>query len=332
MKKIVSLTVKLTLFFVLIPVVSCKQAAQRTSTEVKTVISVPEFNSDSAYHYTAAQVAFGPRVPNTSAHVACGNYLAGELKRFGAEVIEQETTLQTYDNQSIRAKNIIASFNSDNNQRILLCAHWDSRPFADYDDNPANHRTAISGANDGAGACGALLEIARQTGIAPPAVGIDIILFDAEDWGTPVFDQMKYGSTGWCLGSSYWAQNPHIPNYTAKYGILLDMVSAPGARFYKEYFSMQYAGKIVNRVWETARALGYGDYFINKQGTAVTDDHVEVFKYRKIPCINIIQHDPYSPTGFGDYWHTLNDTMENVSKETLEAVGQTALYVVYNEK
>ena len=332
MKDSIFVTAGLALFLIIAFVVSsCKQATQRTITEVKTIIPVPEFNADSAWHYTAAQVAFGPRVPNTPAHIACGNYLAAELKRLGAEVIEQETTLQTYDKQSIRAKNMIASFNPDNSQRILLCAHWDSRPFADQDANPANHRKPISGANDGAGACGALLEIARQVGIAPPAVGIDIILFDAEDWGTPDFDQRKYGSTGWCLGSKYWAQHPHIPSYKAKYGILLDMVSAPGAKFYKEPLSMQYAGKIVNKVWETARALGYNDYFINQKGTGVTDDHVEVFTYRKIPCIDIIQLDPRSATGFGDYWHTLNDTMDNVSKETLKAVGQTVLYVVYNE-
>jgi Zn-dependent M28 family amino/carboxypeptidase len=323
----------LALIFVSMFIASCKQTTQRAVAGEKTVnIIVPEFNADSAYHYTAAQVAFGPRVPNTPAHVACGNYLAGELRRFGAEVIEQETTLQTYDNQSIRAKNIIASFNPENKQRVLLCAHWDSRPFADEDANPANHRKPIDGANDGAGSCGVLLEIARQVGISPPAIGIDIVLFDAEDWGTPVFDKMKYGSTGWCLGSEYWAKNPHVLDYKARYGILFDMVGAPGAKFYKELFSIQYAGKIVNRVWDTARALGYNDYFINQKGIAVTDDHVQVFTHRKIPCINIIQYDPYSKSGFGDFWHTLDDTMENVAKETLKAVGQTALYVVYNEK
>ncbi|GHV56336.1 glutamine cyclotransferase [Bacteroidia bacterium] len=321
------------IFCLLIAGYSCKQTTQRVAAEEKTIATVvPEFNADSAYQYTAAQVAFGPRVPNTPAHIACGNYLVNELKRLGAEVIEQETTLQTYDKQSLHIKNIIASFNPGNSQRILLCAHWDSRPFADQDPDPANHRKAISGANDGAGACGALLEIARQIGIAPSTVGIDIVLFDAEDWGTPTFDQSKYGSTGWCLGSEYWAKHPHVQNYTAKYGILLDMVSAPGALFYKEYFSMQYAGKTVNRVWDTARAWGYGDYFINQRGSGVTDDHLEVFKYRKIPCIDIIQYDPHSDTGFGHYWHTLDDTMENVSKETLKAVGQTILYVVYNEK
>lgn len=311
---------------------ACKQAAQRAVTEQAIAVAVPDFSADSAYQYTADQVDFGPRVPNTAAHAACGSYLADRLRSFGAEVIEQEATLQTYDNQSLHAKNIIASFDADRSQRILLCAHWDSRPFADNDPDPANHRKAISGANDGAGACGVLLEIARQVGVSRPQVGVDIVLFDAEDWGTPSFDQRQYGSAGWCLGSEYWAKNPHVPNYTARFGILLDMVGAPDAQFYKEYYSMQYAGKIVNRVWDTARALGYGTYFVPQRGTGVTDDHLEVFKHRKIPCIDIIQFDPHSDTGFGTYWHTMNDTMDNVSRETLKAVGQTVLYILYNEK
>jgi hypothetical protein len=312
---------------------ACKQNSQtivQNGNEEKIV--VPEFNADSAYYYTAAQVAFGPRVPNTPAHVACGNYLANELRRFGAEVIEQEAVLQTYNKQSIRAKNIIASFNPENKTRILLCAHWDSRPFADQDSNPENHHTPIDGANDGAGACGALLEITRQIGIQQPTVGVDVILFDAEDWGTPEFDRKNYGSTGWCLGSEYWAKNPHVPNYTAKYGILLDMVSAPGAQFRKEYFSMRNASNIVKKVWEAAQILGYNSYFINKDGEGIEDDHVEVFKYRKIPCIDIIHYDPNLQKGFGDYWHTVNDNMNEVSKETLKAVGQTVLYAVFNEK
>ena len=305
---------------------NCKQTAKPDFN--KETVVVPKFNADSAYAYTANQVAFGPRVPNTTAHRNCGNYLAAELRRFGAEVIEQETTLYTYKNQAIAAKNIIAVFNPEQKKRILLCAHWDSRPFADMDANPANHNKAIDGANDGAGACGVLLEIARQIGQLSPTTGIDILLFDAEDWGTPAFERKQYGSAGWCLGSEYWAKNPHTPNYTAQFGILLDMVSAPNAQFYKEYFSMQYAGKYVDLVWNTAQSLGYGDYFIHQEGTAVEDDHLQVMQYRHIPCINIIQYDPQTG-GFGDYWHTMNDKMEMVSKETMQVVGQTVLYVIY---
>ena len=305
---------------------ACKQPAKTTETAVKQ--TVPTFNADSAYTYTVQQTAFGPRVPNTVSHRACGNYLATELKRFGAEVIEQEATLYTYHKQAIQAKNIIASFAPELKSRILLCAHWDSRPFADHDADAKNHHQAIDGANDGAGACSILLEIARQIGLQAPKVGIDIILFDAEDGGTPEFERNRYGSTGWCLGSEYWAKNPHISTYTAQFGILLDMVSAPNAQFYYENFSLQTAGNVVRKVWNAAQALGYGDYFVNQPGGAVEDDHRNVFRFRHIPCIDIIQYNP-DTGGFGDYWHTLNDNINNVSRETMQAVGQTVLYVIY---
>ncbi|MDR2086778.1 MAG: M28 family peptidase [Dysgonamonadaceae bacterium] len=319
---------KLFIIAVLFSCSSCKQNTQSgVSGEVKK-ISVPSFNPDSAYQYTANQVAFGPRVPNTEAHRQCGRYLAGELKRFGATVVEQEAILYTYNNIALNAKNIIGSFQPENKDRILLAAHWDSRPFADHDANPANHRTPIDGANDGAGACGILLEIARQLSVQQLATGIDILFFDAEDWGAPESD----GLGGWCLGSEYWAQHPHVRNYKARYGILLDMASAKDAVFYKEIYSLYYAGNIVKKVWDAAQAGGYGSYFVDRQGGSIMDDHIAVNKYLKIPCIDIIQYDPDTDTGFGHYWHTLNDNMDAVSKETQKAVGQTLLHVLFNEK
>ena len=309
---------------------SCGKQTNQANKMENSNINIPEFNADSAYVYTENQVAFGPRVPNTQAHKDCGNYLAAELRRFGAQVIEQEAILELYDKRLIEAKNIIASFNTENKNRVLLCAHWDTRPFADHDTDPANHRKPIDGANDGAGACGVLLEIARQIGLQQPTIGIDIILFDAEDWGAPSWETKHDG--GWCLGSIYWANNPHIPNYQARYGILLDMVSAKDARFYKEVISMYYANNIVKKVWETAHSLGYTNYFIDKRGGEIMDDHVPVNQIRKIPCINIIQHDPNTSTGFGHYWHTMKDTMDEVCTETMKAVGQTVIQVIYSEK
>ena len=307
---------------------SCKQNLKTQNNNAENV-SVPVFNADSAYHYTETQVSFGPRVPGTEAHEACGNYLSDELKRLGAEVTEQETTLQLQDKTPVPIKNIIGSFPPENKSRILLFAHWDSRPFADHDPNPDNWNKPIDGANDGAGACAALLEIARQIGMNPPAVGIDVIFFDIEDWGPPTnFTTNNYHYGDYCMGSDYWARNPHIPNYIARYGILFDMVSAPGAQFYKEGYSQQRAPSIVKKVWEAARATGYESYFINKQGITTMDDHVPVMEYRKIPCVNIVHND----NNFGSYWHTMEDNMNNVSKETLTAVGQTVLYVLYHEK
>lgn len=314
----------------LLLVFSCNQSSKSVTQTGKETIQVPAFNPDSAYRYTASQVAFGPRVPNTTAHQACGNYLAGELRRFGATVIEQEATVYTYSNLALNAKNIIGSFLPENKNRILLCAHWDSRPFADYDPNPDNQHKPIDGANDSAGACGILLEIARQMQQQSPGIGVDIVFFDAEDWGAPSFD--RKGEGGWCLGSEYWAKNPHIPGYKARYGILMDMASAHNAQFYKETTSLYYAKNVVNKVWQAAQIAGYDAYFIDREGGSIQDDHIPVNEIRKIPCIDIIQHDPDSKTGFGAYWHTLNDTMEAVSTETLKAVGQTLLYVLYHEK
>ena len=310
---------------------SCKQSPKAQNITTGKIL-VPIFNADSAYHYTATQVSFGPRIPGTETHKACGNYLSGELKRLGASVTEQEAIVYLQDRTPVQIKNIIGSFQPENKSRILLFAHWDSRPYADQDPNPDNWMKPIDGANDGAGACATLLEIARHVGVNPPAVGVDIIFFDMEDWGPPNFPKINNHYGDWCMGSTYWAKNPHIPNYTARYGILLDMVSAPGAQFYKEGFSLQYAPSIVKKVWEASRATGYDAYFINSNGEPITDDHGPVIEYRKIPSIDIVHYVPNSANGFGSYWHTLDDNMSNISKETLTAVGQTVLYVLYHEE
>lgn len=318
--------------------ISCgqKQSSESTTSEVNTTISAadaPQFNADSAYKYTANQVAFGPRVPNTKAHKDCGDYLISELKRLGAKVFVQETMLEAYDGTKLEARNIIGSYDPDNKKRIMLFAHWDSRPFADSDPDEANHYTPIDGADDGAGSVGALLEIARQINQVSPNVGIDIIFFDAEDYGVHEADRKnKFKPDSWCLGSQFWAKNPHVPNYTAEYGILLDMVGHKDAVFYKELISMEYASPVVEKIWNKARSIGYGKYFINAKGGGVTDDHEYVIKGRRIPCANIVYHEPNTEKGFGEHWHTLNDTMDNIDKATLKAVGQTVLEVIYNEK
>jgi hypothetical protein len=309
---------------------SCKQAPPANMTADTPCLSV--FNADSAYFYTERQVSFGPRIPGSAAHSRCCEYLSDELSRFGATVAEQRVTVRLADQSPILITNIIGSFQPENQARILLCAHWDSRPYADQDPDSSHWRTPIDGANDGAGACAVLLEVARQIEITPMSVGLDIIFFDAEDWGKPNFPDTDKHYGNWCMGSNYWAQNPHVPNYTARFGILLDMVSGPDAQFFKEGISMRYASHVVKKVWEAAQAAGYDSYFPNQPGGGVEDDHVQVIKYRNIPCIDIIQYNPDSKTGFAPYWHTLDDAMQNVDKRTLEAVGQTLLYILYKER
>ena len=323
---------KISLLFSICFAFSCSgEKTRQPVANIQEIVKTLSFNADSAYIYTKNQVDFGPRVPGTLAHEACGNYLTAELKRFGATVVEQEADLKLYNGNIIRARNIIGSFQPENKNRILLCSHWDTRPFADRDPDSANHNTPIDGANDGAGSCAVLLEIARQIQIKQPATGIDIIFFDAEDWGAPAFDHNNNGESGYCLGSEYWAKNPHVNNYTARFGILLDMVGAPDAVFYKEYFSMQYAANIVQKVWESAAILGHNRYFVNDKGGGIEDDHLQIIRHRHIPCINIIHYDPQSGSGFGSYWHTLNDNMNHISKDTFRAVGETVMYVIYKE-
>ncbi len=292
-------------------------------------VTSPEFNADSAYQFVANQVNFGPRVPNTKAHKDCGLYLESELKRFGATVFIQEALLKAYNGTMLESRNIIGSYNPEEKKRILLFAHWDSRPYADSDPDRSNHFTPIDGADDGASGVGVLLEIARQIQQKAPAVGIDIIFFDAEDYGTHA-SQIERSPDTWCLGSQFWAKNPHVPNYKAEYGILLDMVGHKDALFYKEQLSFKYGSPIVEKIWKTARDLGYGRFFMNAKGGWLTDDHQYVMAGRNFPCVDIINYDPDSEKGFRAHWHTLDDTIDNISTTTLKAVGQTVLEVIYN--
>ncbi len=318
-----------------ISIVACNSTSSSSNNEAKRkekkTVSVPAFNADSAYSYVSKQVSFGPRVPNTDAHVACANYLANQLKQFGAEVIEQKAELRAFDNTLLHSNNIIGQYKPELNNRVLLFAHWDSRPFADQCQEESEKRQPILGANDGASGVGVLLEIARHLQKADLPIGVDIIFFDAEDYGMPEFYKGEYVEDSWCLGSQYWAQNPHKQNYYAKYGILLDMVGGTNAMFYRERYSMQFAPRVLKKIWQAANELGYSNNFVYEEGGMITDDHVYVNKYLNIPCVDIIQHDPTTSSNFASYWHTHNDNMDAVDKTTLKAVGQTVMHVLFNE-
>lgn len=298
----------------------------------KPAIIVPDFNADSAYAFVAKQIAFGPRVPGSEAHAECARWMESTLHRYTDDVIVQQYKARVFSGKIYDGINIIASFNPTSPNRILLGAHWDARPFADYDPDPANHNTPIDGANDGASGTGVLIEIARQLSMNNPPVGVDIVLFDLEDYGPPQDMQLRESTDWWGLGSQYWSRNPHKPGYTAKYGILLDMVGAENALFPKEGFSMYYAPSVVRKVWQIAAELGFGSYFITDRGTYITDDHYFVNSIAGIPMINIIHLDPASSNGtFYEHWHTVNDNLDQISPETLRVVGQTVLTVIFRE-
>ena len=316
-------------FFVLL-FTACGSKQPKPAEQPQAAVVVPAFNVDSAYHYTAEQVAFGPRVPNSEPHRLCGDWLEAELKRFGAQVTSQRITLRAYDGTVLAARNIIGSFKPETKKRVLLCAHWDSRPWADADPDPKNHRTPILGANDGASGVGVLLEIARQIHAQPTEIGVDIIFFDAEDYGTHADDEESSESMTWCLGSQYWARVPHTEGYMARFGILLDMVGGKDARFHREGYSEYFAKHIVDKVWTAAHASGNGQWFPYAEGGVITDDHLPINQLARIPCIDIIGH--YPETGFAPTWHTMDDTMDNIDPTVLGAVGQTVLQVIYNEK
>jgi Zn-dependent M28 family amino/carboxypeptidase len=325
-------------FFLISSCQEKKRTIEQTADNTPVItVKAPDFNADSAYAFVEKQVSFGPRVPNTQAHRQAGDYLINTLKKYGADVTVQDFVAEAYTGAKLQSRNIIAAFKPQESKRILLAAHWDSRHIADKDS--INPTRPIDGANDGGSGVGVLLEIARilQQDSTGPKVGVDIILFDSEDYGEPEnlkqgdYPNRKPNQIYWCLGSQYWVKNKHKPNYSAYYGILLDMVGAKGARFAKEGHSMEYAASVVQRVWNIGQALGYSNYFINQNMGGITDDHYFVNRDARIPMIDIIEYEPSGRDEFGHYHHTHRDNMQVIDKSTLKAVGQTVLQAVYEE-
>lgn len=281
----------------------------------------PDFNADSAYAYVQKQVDFGPRVVASSAHKACGDWIVKEFKKYAHVVTEQKGSMINWDKKQIPIRNIIASFNPKLTRRILITAHWDSRPYADNDPVAANHQQAVTAADDGASGVAVMLEMARILAQKTPDVGIDFICFDAEDLGKSAFED------SYCLGSQYWGRNLHQAGYKADFAINLDMVGGKGAKFVWEGYSIQQGEPVLRRVWDHAIQLGYSGYFFYFRSGAITDDHKYIYDYTSIPAIDIICFN--QETGFPAWWHTTHDTMENIDRGTLKAVGQTVLETVF---
>ena len=336
MKTCITIITRSSIFIFLLIIIACNnsnQPSEKTNEEKKAKIPVPSFNADSAYTFVKQQVDFGPRVCNTPAHEKCAGFLAEKLRSYGAKVAVQEGLVAAYNGTQLRIKNIIASYKPSAMSRVLILSHWDSRPYADHDPDPKNHDKPIDGANDGASGVGVILEIARQVSISSPTIGVDLLLVDAEDYGPPQ-DQMKNEDTSdwWGLGTQYWAKQQHAAGYSARYGILLDMVGAPNATFLMEAVSMNFAPSVVKNIWSAGNNIGYSDYFIFEQGGAITDDHLFINKILNLPTIDIIHLDRTSQTGFYPYWHTVKDDIQSIDKNTLKAVGQTLLTVIYREQ
>ncbi len=316
-------------------IISCKQDPVPTTpaedtTKPTTPVKVPVFSKDSAYAFIAKQVAFGPRVPGSEGHKAARQWMVSKLKGYGAKVTEQTFNAKTATIGEVRAANIIASFNPTYARRVLLAAHWDTRYAADEDDERADK--PIDGADDGGSGVGVLLEMARLLKENPLPIGVDIILFDAEDQGAT-----NGGAETWCLGAQHWARNPHIQGYRAEFGILVDMVGAKGATFQKEdvtgVFTPQKVSRIhshYEKVWSLAKGMGKSANFIDVKSRPITDDHYFVNLYTEIPMIDIINKSLNTSRGFGAHWHTHDDNLNVIDPNVLGTVGQVVTAYLYN--
>lgn len=319
----------------LVGLIACHSTKQQT-TEEQPVVNI-QFDADSAYAFCAAQCQFGPRVMNSEAHEQCGQWIKQQFEQYGYQVEMQQADLKGYDGTILKSTNIIARQSKVEGQKskVFICAHWDSRPWADNDPDSANWRKPVMAANDGASGVAVMLELARLIQQHDSLnIAVDFICFDAEDWGIPQWDQTGDGTDSWALGSQYWAKkySQQHPTTEYQYAVLLDMVGGQGAKFYREAYSMQYARNIVDKVWQAAAAAGYGSVFLAKNSGYVTDDHVPVNEQAHIPCIDIINHYPdCEQSSFGPTWHTINDDMQHIDKNTLQAVGQTLIQLIFSE-
>lgn len=273
-----------------------------------------EFDGAAALGYVQKQVAFGPRVPGTAAHRATSDWLVAELRRRADTVIVQEWVHTTADGKRLPMRNILARFRPADAKRVLYLAHWDTRPVSDQESDPALAAQPVPGANDGGSGVAILLGVADALKKSAPAVGVDLLFVDGEDWGS--FD------TGLdvLIGSKYFAQHLPDPGYQPMLGVLWDMVGDSIPLFEQEAHSVQAAPEVVQRVWLTAQRLGHGAVFSNRAGLAITDDHVPLIEagLRVIDVIDL------------DYpWHHLtSDTPDKVSAKTLGIVGDVAIAVI----
>jgi len=278
---------------------------------------VPVFDEENAYNYLKKQCEFGPRNPGSTGHNKCRDYLINTLQLY-ADRVSPQTFMFSFGIpvQTVTATNIIAAFQPEKKERVLLCAHWDTRPWADKDPNPENHNKAVLGANDGASGVAVLLEMARILHLQKPKIGVDIVLFDAEDAG-------QYGDDrSWAKGSEAFARE-FRSKYFPRFGILLDMIGKADLSIYKEEFSVRYAAPVVEMVWNKAAELGIME-FVPAIKFSVFDDHVPLLE-AGIPCIDLIDFDY-------PYWHTIEDTPDKCSASSLGKVGQLLTYIIYEQK
>jgi glutaminyl-peptide cyclotransferase len=289
-------------------------------TEAANGKSIPTFHGNDAFAYLEKQTEFGARNPNSAGHEACLGFLADTLRRSADQVRLQHFTHTGYD-EELWLTNVIASFRPELQNRILLCAHWDTRPRADRDENPMRRNQPILGANDGASGVAVLLHLARLMKALPPPIGVDLVLFDGEDYG------FEGDPSNYLLGSRFFASEKSA-DYQPRFGILLDMVGDKSLELPQEQNSIQLAPDIVELVWGKARELGIRQ-FSSRTGEAIIDDHLPL-NDAGVRTIDII--DLNYPDHTNRFWHTHNDIPQNCSPESLEAVGRVLVHVIYTQR
>ncbi|MDP4172710.1 MAG: M28 family peptidase [Bacteroidota bacterium] len=307
--------------------ISCKKE-ETPKTEplyhLKDQPKVAPFDGGNAYQMVSKQVSFGPRNPNSLAHQAALSFFTLELKKYADTVVLQNFTYQGYNNEQLNLTNVIAKFNPKATNRIFISAHWDCRPRAEQDKDPAKKNQPIPGANDGASGAGILLEIARMLKSNPVNYGIDLVFFDGEDYG-------KEGDIGnYFLGSKYFAAQKSS-DYRPAFGILLDLVGDKEAVFAKEGLSMLYAPDVTNMIWNLAKKVN-STAFNDVEGNQIQDDHLPLNE-AGLSTVDIIDIDlvgASTPNPRRNYWHTHNDTMENISKDMLQQVGNVLSQLIYS--
>ncbi|MCK5739847.1 M28 family peptidase [bacterium] len=274
----------------------------------------PEFDGKNAYDYLIRQCDFGPRVPGSTAHKKCATFLKKELTGFAESVdVQQFDYIVPLTSQKSTGFNIIAHFNSNAKRKVLLCAHWDCRPYADMDPDLKNHTKPVMGANDGASGVAVLLEVARLLKVHQPAYAVDIVFFDAEDAG--LYSEMDT----WALGSKEYA-NQLSTLQMPDFGILLDMIGDANLEIPQEMYSLHYAADLVWHVWNVGQELGCSA-FLPESRYAVDDDHLSLLRVG-VPCVDLIDFEYPA-------WHTTQDTPDKCSAESLEKVGKVVMEVIY---
>ncbi len=274
----------------------------------------PDFDGEAALGYVRQQLAFGPRIPGSEGHRRMGEWLIAEMGQRADTVIEQRWTHVTAAGDSLPMLNVLARFRPEATQRVLYLAHWDTRPISEKA-APGRQDEPVPGANDGASGVALLMGVADQLRRVPPNVGVDLLFVDGEDYGDfgpPLQDVL--------IGSTYFARNLPEGDYRPLLGVVWDMIGDRDLRIYQEEYSLRAAPEVVDRVWRTAQDLGYGDVFIEQNIGAITDDHVPLQEVG-LRVIDVI--DLEYP-----WHHTPDDTIDKVSAESLQIVGEVAMAVL----